>query len=137
MASATKTKKNTKPAETKPEKKEKVPRVPFMNTDLGTRNDDGKLVGQPEGFDGKLHLKPSRDDFADHAEFYDFQAAQCEGRVEYFGRQRDKWLEQAASFRRFGDPEKRKKFARAERLREQLAALDAELEDEGTEVVES
>lgn len=126
------TKKTTKKTAAKSDKSSaaKKQRVEYVKTDLGERNDDGLIVGQPEGFDGKQHLKPVRDDFADAADFYEFQAAQSDERVEYFQRQAEKWRQQAEDFRKYGDPEKRKMAKRADKLREQLAELEAQLKSE-------
>jgi hypothetical protein len=128
---------NTKPAAKKAsDDEDSGPRVPYMDTDLGERNEDGLVVGQPEGFDGKKHLKPKRDDFATAEDFYEFQAAQCGERIAYFEAQREKWAQQAEDFRKYGDPEKRKMAKRADRLRAQLAELEAQLSEEGAEEVE-
>ena len=112
---------------------EKIKRVPFMSV-ASDLNAEGKLASNPSDFDGSAHLKPSRDDFANPADFYEFKAGQNEARANDLIASATKYREEAANIRKFVDPVKRKMVKRAEKLKATLAALEAQLAEEGIDI---
>lgn len=93
----------------------------------------GKLTGTPVKWDPRLHLPLAKEAFASPAEFYEFKAWQSEESAKRSLERATKLRQDADNFRRFGDPEKRAKVKRAQRLKEQLAALEKQLREEGIE----
>lgn len=111
----------------------RAPRVSYMEVATSV-NEGGKLTSVPEDFDTTKHLKPARDDFANPALFMEFRAAEASAKSEALAEAAEKYLAEAASLRKYGDPAKRKMAKRAQRLRDELADLEATLEEEGIDL---
>ena len=107
-------------------------RVPFMSVATNLTA-EGKLPANPIDFDGAAHLKPARADFANPGDFYLFKADQNEAKANDLVASAVKYREEAANIAKFGDPTKRKMAKRAQKLRDQLANLEAQLAAEGFE----
>jgi len=120
------------------EKKEPIKRVPFITTDLAKPilNDDGKLTGLPSdnGFDGKLHLKPSREDYASDATFFDFRAEEMTTAANAALERAEQYTKMAEDIRKYGDPEARKKVAKLDKMAASIADMHAELAAQGVEI---
>ena len=108
-------------------------RVPYINA-CGNINAEGKIAGVPTDFDGSAHLAPKKDEFANPADFYEFKAVQAEAKAAELSATAAKHREEAENIRKFGDPTKRAMAKRAAKLRDQLAALEQQLQAEGIEV---
>ena len=108
-------------------------RVPYM-TVATNLNAEGKLAANPSDFDGSAHLEPARDDFANPGDFYLFKADQNEAKASDLIASAVKYREEAENIAKFGDPAKRKMAKRAAKLRETLAALEAQLAEEGIDI---
>lgn len=139
MAKRKDTKVAEKPAETPetPETEEKKERVAYMTVaDASILNDEGQLTQVPEDFDGSEHLTPRKADFANEADYLEFKAVQADLRITHLAAQAEKWRKEAEHIRQFGDPEQRAKVLKAQRLKDQYAALRSQLEEEGLDVDE-
>jgi hypothetical protein len=111
----------------------RAPRVSYMDVATAV-NDEGKLTEVPADFDGKLHLKPVREDFASPDLFMLFRAAEAEAKAAELTASAAKYREEADNLKKYGDPAKRKAVKRAMRLRNELADLEAQLAAEGIEL---
>lgn len=108
-------------------------RVPYINA-CGNVNAEGKIAGVPSDFDGALHLTPKKGEFASAADYYEFRAVIAEAKAQEFAATATKMREEAENIRKFGDPELRAKAKKMAKMREQLAALEAQLQAEGINV---
>jgi hypothetical protein len=111
-------------------------------------NDDGKLTGVPVaipaaeeggdpvqvGFDPAAHKPLVKDDFADSATYMDFRAYMCDMQIARKTELAKVLRKKAAKLRKYGDEKTRKRVMRLDRMKEQMAALQAELEAEGFEL---
>tara|TARA_R110000787_G_scaffold42303_11_gene104010 strand:+ start:96 stop:491 length:396 start_codon:yes stop_codon:yes gene_type:complete len=118
---------------TKNESGARAPRISYM--DVATATDaNGKLTALPTDFDTTLHLKPVKTDFAHPAVFMEFRAAEAREKAQQFTETAAKYDAEADSLRKYGDPTKRKMAKRAQRLRDELAALEDALSVEGIDL---
>lgn len=108
-------------------------RVPYLQA-CSNVNAEGKIAGVPSDFDGSAHLTPKKDDFANPADYYEFRAVLAEAKAAEQTATAAKMREEAENIRKFGDPEMRAKAKKAAKLRETLAALEAQLQAEGIEI---
>lgn len=130
--------KDAKPAAEKNEEKERPQRIAYQESDeakgANLLNEDGLLTGVPVDFDGDKHLRPNRKSFADEADFCEFRAMQDELEAQALTARAAKLREQAEQIRKFGDPGQRAKVRRAQKLAEQLKALQATLKADDIDI---
>lgn len=105
-------------------------------------NEDGKLTALPltvgegdnvvfEGWNPKKHKPLRKSDFAEEYMYMFFRAHVAQIRADQQAEKAKKLRKQAEQIQQFGDPKTRKKAKKLARMREQLAALEAELAGEG------
>lgn len=92
-------------------------------------NDEGDTIY--EGYSRSSHNPLKKSDFANEYTFMEFRAWQSELQASNLIERAGKLRERATMLRKFGDENTRKKALKRARLREQLMALEAELEGEG------
>jgi hypothetical protein len=99
-------------------------------------NDKGKEVEKFDGWSPKDHKPLKRGDFATDDVFLDFRVFVLDHQLWQKQESRDSLAKRADRLRQFGDEKTRKKAAKLSRMREQMAALEAELSEEGIDVDE-
>jgi len=97
----------------------------------GETNDKGLLILIPSTFDHQKMKPLAKKAFADEATFMDYRASAVRFRAERMLKAADILSQRASKIREFGDPIKRKKALRADKLKKQLAALEKELAADG------
>tara|TARA_R110002096_G_C14661938_1_gene728435 strand:- start:28495 stop:28920 length:426 start_codon:yes stop_codon:yes gene_type:complete len=121
--------------ETEGKKREPKVRVAFLSLMEGDAIDaEGKIVGVPEGYDSKEHLAPKRTDFANDADFLDFQANIFDAVAAEKSERAEMYRTQATELRKYGDPEQRKQVQKFQKMAEALKALQGTLASSGVEV---
>jgi|TARA_R100000501_G_C2607624_1_gene102941 hypothetical protein len=116
-------------------KKEKVEKVSF--TSVATCVDENGLINDPNlggEFNSKLHSSPNRRDFDNEATYWNWKAVVADAKSQKNADDAVKFRQNAEDFTKFGDPASRAKMKRRQRLIDQLAALDQQLQAEGIEV---
>lgn len=146
MATAAKKTSAKKANKTENEETEKFERSAFLDTAPATMiNADGLLTAVPTidtevGKDStpeagiyspRHHTAPKRVEFANEADYMLFKADDMELRANGLLERATSMREQADQYRKYGDPATRQKIKRAAKLREQLAALEKALAEEG------
>jgi hypothetical protein len=138
-------------------KKPKVEKIDFPKKDAQYRNPDGQVVtavneeglliavpvtikdGETvvySGYDVRKHKPLKKTDFASSANFLQFQAHSIRLKAErMLAVAKDKETK-AERLLKFGDEQTRKKAAKVAKMREQLAALEKQLSEEGIDVQE-
>ncbi len=96
----------------------------------------GFTSGIIEGFDFRKNCPLTRKDFADTASFLEYRGEALTHRAASFTELAAKMAAKVANIRKYGDEETRKKAEKLARLREQMAALEAELGEAGIDVDE-
>lgn len=86
-------------------------------------DDQAKLTAMPEDYSSKF-LPLSKDDFADEATYYDFQAVQWQKKA-------DRARQTAEDIRSFGSPEERKAAESLRKMRDKMQALLAKMREGG------
>jgi hypothetical protein len=96
-------------------------------------NAQGELVGIPAEYDETKHKKPRGKDFADSADYLEFNAIQDELRAEELLAKAAESRKKADQIRKMGDPEQRKKMSKFQKaldnvmkFKEELAQLTGE-----------
>lgn len=97
-------------------------------------DDKGKVTETFIGWDPKSHKPLVRKDFASDDIFLDFRVYCLDIDIIKKTKNRDSLAKRADRLRKFGDEKTRKKAAKLARMREQMAALEAELESDGVDV---
>ena len=113
------------PEKAKPEPKVRVNFITLV--DKSMLNPEGKIVGIPEGYNSKEHLAPKRAEFANEADYMDFQANIFESVIASKQARIAKLRANAEELRKYGDPTVRKEVARGRKLAEQLIAIKKSL----------
>lgn len=117
------------------EKKEREPKVKFRDVvDKAKLNSAGLLTVVPsfgDEYNPKEMERLEKSEFASEDLFLDHQGNLFTWRAEQFAKRGERFHKEAAATRKFGDPEKRKKLKRAQKLQDQLALLMKQLEAEG------
>lgn len=106
-----------------------VPSIIKTDTD-----DKGKVTEKFVGWNPKAHKPLVRKDFASDDIFLDFRVWCLDLDIKKKTKNRDSLAKRADRLRKFGDEKTRKKAAKLARMREQMAALEAELESDGVDV---
>lgn len=116
-------------------RKERAKRIRFVISDeaKGLLNDEGKLTRAPaEGeLDPKKHLAPKKKDFSQDFIHMLYRAQVMEQKAVEMSQDAKRLREQAQILSTQPDPKKRASIKRMNKLRDQLAALEAELAGEG------
>lgn len=97
----------------------------------GKKDANGKLMEIPSTWNPKEFKPLSRKEFASDDVFLDFRAQDLELKIERVVKLAKDLRVRASNLRKFGDEKTRKKAAKLQRMREQMAALEKELESEG------
>ena len=100
-------------------------------------DEKGQLTGVPNAdgqFDLKVHKPLGKNDFATSDVFMDFRAWTLNIRAARLTSQAEKLTTSANNLRKFGDDKSRKRFERLEKMREQIATLEAQFAAEGVEI---
>ena len=118
----------------KKEKKEKKIRVPYIDTELAMKNDDGRLTEVPGDFDPKEHKAPKKTDFSEEHIYMRFRADELDRKSELMAGRAEKLREQSDNLEKYGDPAQRAKVKRAQRLKSQLAELEEALKAEDIDI---
>jgi len=92
--------------------------------------------GRIEGFNFKKNKPLTKKDFADTAAFLEYRAEALKARAAGFVESAKKLTEKVEMLRKYGDDETRKKAEKLSKLREQMALLEKELEDQGIDIDE-
>jgi hypothetical protein len=96
------------------------------------KDSDGKLI--QEGFNFKKHKPLSKEEFADEPLFLLYKAENLEWRSNRGLKQAANLRKNAELWKTQGDPVKRKKLSKIQKMREAMAKLEAELEAEGVDM---
>ena len=110
-------------------------------------NADGKLVAVPKpikegdeivytGFDSRKHNGLKKDSFASIATFLRYQALIARIRAIALIKGAEEKERKATNIEKFGDEETRKKVQKVARMKEQLALLTKQLEDDNVDLSE-
>ena len=89
-----------------------------------------------EGLNFKKNKPLTKKDFADTAAFLEYRAEALKARAAGFVESAKKLTEKVEMLRKYGDDETRKKAEKLSKLREQMALLEKELEDQGIDIDE-
>jgi hypothetical protein len=87
-----------------------------------------------EGYDSRKHKPLKKGDFAEVATYLEFQAMQNREKAAKLIVLAEEKEKKADRIRKFGDEATRKKAAKVARMRDQLAVLEKQLEEEGISV---
>ena len=117
----------------KAKKAKKKGRVAF-DVKTAKVDDKGLLTAVPENFDPKKHKGLKKKQFADVATHMDYLSAMAKFNSERLAAKAVDLTARAERIRKFGDEGTRKKVAKVERMKKQMAALKAELEEQGIDV---
>lgn len=102
----------------------------------GIVNSDGLMTALPvpygdvDGFNPDKHKPLVKGRFVDEALFLDYRAYLLMFRAAKQMALAEKLTHRAVTLRKFGDPIKRAKFVRLQKMRDQMAALELELGDD-------
>ena len=92
---------------------------------------EGRLTCLPSAWDIDKHEPLKKGDFATEDLFLGWKAAYYDQRAKFFTARAAKIRSDMEALKKFGSPETRKKVRRAQKLAEQLAALNEALKNEG------
>ena len=117
---------NAAEASPKPAAKKGSGRVKYLDAPGidATQVVEGKLTGVPSDYDSSKMLPPGKKDFAEEANYWDFQALLARERVT-------KCEKEAKTCRETGSKEQRKALAQRDKLRAKMAEVEAFLSAEG------
>lgn len=116
-------------------KKEKKGR-PKFDAPKSLLDKDGKLTAVPEDYDYRKFQPLKKLNFASEDLFLDYQGRVAEQKSKFFAELAKDRHERANSFRKFGDPEQRRKAKKLQRSIEAAHKLQKELEAQGIDVSE-
>lgn len=97
------------------------------------KDDEGKKVLYT-GFDVRKHLPLKKNDFASFATFMYYQAFIARCKAVILIKSAEEKEAKASRIEKFGDENTRKKVQKIARMRDQLAALEKQLEADGVDV---
>lgn len=109
-------------------------------------NSEGKLIGVPtkivdedgetvqSGYDPFKHKPLIKTDFASEDVFIDYRAFVAQCKSDAFGKRAKLLVSRANKMRKFGDDKTRKAMKKRDRMRKEMAALEAELTAEGVDL---
>lgn len=120
--------------DTKKAEKNRVKRIPYVESEGAQVDGEGLLTVVPTDFDTAKHKAPNRKHFATEDLYCEFRAIILETKVTAYTELAMKLRTQAEQIRQFGDPGQRAKVRRAQKLTDQLKALRDQLKSEGVEV---
>ncbi len=100
----------------------------------GTKNEEGKHTEAPADFDFVKYKPIKKTDFLSDEIYLDHQEIICRAKAESYTLKAEKCAKQAATMRELGDPETRKKAFKLQKMREQLAALELSLTEDGVDL---
>ena len=117
-------------------KKEKKAKTPYTSLPEVQRAKDGngRLTSMPVPFVPKEHKAPKRTDFANESTFMNFRADVLTARGNAILDNAKRLREEAVQVEKTGDPTKRALLKKAAKMRDSLAALEAQLKAEGIEI---
>jgi len=95
------------------------------------KNEGGEVTY--DGFHYRKHKPLTKADFAGTDVYMDYRAFSLRQRIDAMVVLATKYTTQATNLRKFGDEKTRKAVARVHKLREQMAALEAELAADGVD----
>ena len=117
--------------EATPEKKKRVQKPrPTRVAYPGLKDADGKAVKLsevPADYDRKIHKDLKRGQFTDDAQFFGFMASRAQAKVDFF-------LRKAEEAKRVGNTADRARAKKLLKMREQMAALRKQLEEQNVDV---
>ncbi len=120
---------------TEGKKREPKVRVAFLTlVDASMLDDEGHITAVPEGYDPKEHLAPKRTDFANDADFLEFQAGVFEAVAADKAARAKEYRKQATELRKYGDPEQRKQVQKFQKMVSALKELQGTMKAAGVEV---
>lgn len=132
---AQKTAPKVAPKGDKPEKV-KVVRVDYVKSPAAKSviDDKGKLTAAPVGYDHKLHLAPSKGDFASESVYMHWRADELDRAAVECAERAKRMRQEADALKNQPDPAVRQQVRRLQRLKDQMAALQEQLAKEGITV---
>jgi len=141
--------------ENKENKKEKKGRKAFVIKDVKYRDTEGKIVSAVNseglliavpsaikdgekvvyaGYDVRRHLPLKKSDFAGLATYMRYQAFVARCKAAILIKSAEEKETKASHIEKFGDEQTRRKVQKVARMREQLEALQKQLETEGVDI---
>lgn len=100
----------------------------------GVKNEEEKYTEAPGDFNFEDFKPIKKTEFVSDEVYLDHQVNICNSKAEIYTLKADKCAKLAARLREFGDPETRKKAAKLEKMRGQLAALELSLIEDGVDL---
>lgn len=94
-------------------------------------DEDGALTAAPANWDSKKHKPIKAKMFANDGALNDYKALVYDQRAAGMKVQADKYREAAETFRKYGDPEKRKAMSKMSKIADQFIALQSALSGDG------
>lgn len=82
-------------------------------------------------YDATAHIRPKRNDFANEWDYLRWRAGELENQADSYIKRADLLRKQADTAQSQPDPRKRKALVKLQKMRETMAALEAQLAAEG------